>query len=307
VPCMLYVPNAMKTMTPLAVTVAVLFGAAFDSTEAFGSREKVGVPAALTMPGTIQDRHSFAVRASAAQGWQRTPLPSRLHAGANSKSGDQKNKSEPHKQSRLPRAIIFDLDGCLWTPEMYEILYFMEGKGSPFREDPDNKGVLLTSGNQRVRLLADVRSVFEDLCAQPCFENVCIGISSRTDEPNWARELLEKFKITTVNRDGGDDATTTTVTTPSLADIIGDGPVEMSFDAKTKHFERIRIDTGIEYEDMVFFDNEYGNCEKVASLGVSVVYCPKGVTRELWEKGVREEFPSIDGSVINGDQNGWGW
>ena len=33
--------------------------------------------------------------------------------------------------SRLPKAFVFDLDGCCWDPEMYELW----GGGSPFKEN----------------------------------------------------------------------------------------------------------------------------------------------------------------------------
>ena len=196
----------------------------------------------------------------------------------------------------LPRAILFDLDGCLWTPEMYEIVYFMGGQGAPFREDPKNKGGLLTVGNQPVRLLGDVRAVFEEIYREPKFDNVLIGVSSRTDEPDWARELLDKFQVTT------NDASKGSV---SLIGVLN-GPIEIAKDSKVEHFRRIHSQTGIDYQDMVFFDNEYGNCEKVASLGVSVVYCPNGVTNKLWKQCLETEFPRNDGSVINSEERGWG-
>ena len=41
--------------------------------------------------------------------------------------------------ARLPKALVFDLDGCCWDPEMYELW----GGGSPFKE---NK-VLYTLGS----------------------------------------------------------------------------------------------------------------------------------------------------------------
>mmetsp|Transcript_9254 Transcript_9254/g.22994 ORF Transcript_9254/g.22994 Transcript_9254/m.22994 type:complete len:254 (-) Transcript_9254:98-859(-) len=197
------------------------------------------------------------------------------------------NDAEP---SQLPKAVVFDLDGCLWTPEMYEILYFMGGRGAPFREDPDSSdGSLLTVGDQPVKLLGDVKSLFRELHSGPQYSSVKIGVSSRTDEPDWARELLEKFLV--------DEKV-------CLMDVL-DGPIEIAKDGKVEHFSRIRANMGIAYEKMVFFDNEYGNCQQVASLGVSVVYCPNGVTRELWEL-MQKEFPRSDGSVINSDARG-GW
>ena len=193
-------------------------------------------------------------------------------------------KSRPN---RFFHSIFFDLDGCLWTPEMYEIVYFMGGRGAPFREDPEDPNQLLTTGDQPVRLLGDVRAVFEEVHTS-MDSGVLIGVSSRTDEPDWARELLDKFKICNNN--------------VCLADVLN-GPIEIAKDSKAKHFRRIRAETGIGYQDMVFFDNEFGNCQEVASLGVSVVYCPDGVTMDLWRECLETEFPRSDGSVINSE--GW--
>lgn len=72
----------------------------------------------------------------------------------------------------------------------------MGGRGAPFREDPSNQDRLLTAGNKPVDLLGDVRSVFEEIYREPSFDGVLIGVSSRTDEPDWARELLAKFRVT---------------------------------------------------------------------------------------------------------------
>lgn len=196
---------------------------------------------------------------------------------------------------KLPKVIIFDLDGCLWTPEMYQIVFYMGGKGAPFRDDPDcNEGGLLTVTNKPVKLLGDVRSVFREIRQDPAFDSVQIGVSSRTDKPDWARELLEKFTV--VPGHNGERV--------FLKDIFN-GPLEIAKDAKVEHFARIRDVTGCTYEEMVFFDNEYDNCRKVAELGVSVVYCPDGVTWALWEQGLKEEFPTMDGSVINAEARGW--
>ena len=85
-----------------------------------------------------------------------------------------------------PSCIVFDLDGCLWSPEMYELW----GRGgSPFVDGPD--GTMLTCNGETVRLLGDARDVLRDLRAT----GIMAGISSRTDEPAWARELLDRFDV----------------------------------------------------------------------------------------------------------------
>ena len=34
----------------------------------------------------------------------------------------------------LPRCLVFDLDGCVWDPEMYEL---WGGGGAPFKQNKD--------------------------------------------------------------------------------------------------------------------------------------------------------------------------
>ena len=41
-------------------------------------------------------------------------------------------------------------------------------------------------------------------------------------------------------------------------------------------------------QDMIFFDNEYGNIQTVAKMGVCCIYCPDGVTKEIWEQGLEQ-------------------
>ena len=50
----------------------------------------------------------------------------------------------------LPKAVVFDLDGCLWSPDMY----MLWGGGAPFSLRSD--GDLDDSRGTRVHLLGDV-------------------------------------------------------------------------------------------------------------------------------------------------------
>lgn len=209
-------------------------------------------------------------------------------------SSSLSENNEKAKKQMMPKAIIFDLDGCLWSPEMYEILFFQGGRGSPFSRDPSDPLNLLTSGNGPVYLLADIRSVFQHTCTNPVFQSIKFGISSRTDEPNWARELLRKFVIP-LNAGEGIDGECINL------ESIFNGPIVISKEEKVDHFRRIAKECDIDFSDILFFDNEYRNCESVARLGVSVVYCPQGVTKELWNLGVYKDFPRSDGTVINVD------
>jgi magnesium-dependent phosphatase 1 len=55
---------------------------------------------------------------------------------------------------------------------------------------------------------------------------------------------------------------------------------------KTTHFERIHRESGIPYEEMLFFDDESRN-KNVEVLGVVMQLVRDGVTREEVDKGVR--------------------
>jgi len=56
--------------------------------------------------------------------------------------------------------------------------------------------------------------------------------------------------------------------------------------SKTTHFERIHRDTGIAYEEMLFFDDEARN-KNVEVLGVVMCLVKDGVSRDEIDRGVR--------------------
>ncbi len=64
--------------------------------------------------------------------------------------------------------------------------------------------------------------------------------------------------------------------------------VEISYDDKKSHFERLHKKTGIPYEEMCFFDNEYWNIKSVSGLGVKCIYTPDGMTRAAWDEAKKE-------------------
>ena len=56
----------------------------------------------------------------------------------------------------FPSAFVFDLDGCIWAPEMYEM---WGGSGAPFKLAKDKLDLVAKDGT-KVELLADVRTLF---------------------------------------------------------------------------------------------------------------------------------------------------
>mmetsp|Transcript_25519 Transcript_25519/g.31435 ORF Transcript_25519/g.31435 Transcript_25519/m.31435 type:complete len:325 (-) Transcript_25519:1161-2135(-) len=215
-----------------------------------------------------------------------------LYASRRKNNNKTDDATKKKKTKKLPKLIIFDLDGCLWKPEMYELLYFSNGKGSPFTRDEYNPNLLRSVGGEPIQLLGNVRNVMNELQYDEKWWNTKIGISSRTDEPNWARELLDKFII---DEEDGDEK----YPPFPLQQIFTKEICELAHDSKVNHFERILKNSPgrPKYEDCLFFDNELGNCRQIAKLGVTVCYCPHGVTQDAWDLAV-SNFPNSNGKVI---------
>lgn len=55
--------------------------------------------------------------------------------------------------------------------------------------------------------------------------------------------------------------------------------------SKKKHFAEIKALTGVDYADMVFFDDEARNRD-VEALGVTFVLVDDGVTKNVFQQGV---------------------
>lgn len=170
----------------------------------------------------------------------------------------------------LPRVLVFDLDNCVWSPEMYEL---WGSGGAPFT--PTKDGNLKDRSGERVFLMGDVRNIFRELATLDRWKDTRVAIASRCDEPSWAAECIKKFSV-------GEGI---------LLDQVFDGPREIHKGCKTTHLKNIAKKTGVPLQDMIFFDDQYGNCRDVAELGVTVAYTPNGVTRQIFQEALGK-FPS---------------
>ena len=76
--------------------------------------------------------------------------------------------------ARVPRMIVFDLDACVWFPEMYML---MGGGGAPFETAARN--VATDRHGEAVKLLGAIPQIFEALRAEPRFAGCQVAIASR--------------------------------------------------------------------------------------------------------------------------------
>ena len=101
-------------------------------------------------------------------------------------------------------------------------------------------------------------------------EPLLVGVASRSDEPAWARECLNKFMVA----EG-----------VSMMDVVGEELCEIYKGSKRQHFAALQQKTTLLAH--VLLRRRHGpNIRDVSTLGVHCVYTPSGVTRKLFLQGV---------------------
>lgn len=146
---------------------------------------------------------------------------------------------------------------------MYEL------SGPPFKTDKRDPDYLVDASGERIQLLGHSRQILHQLATEERWRDTAIAYVSRTEYPRWAAACLNLFHVA-----------------PGISMHALGTEQEIYPGSKTLHFRRIHERTGIDYEHMLFFDNESWNVSDVAPLGVVSVHCPRGMTKEIWEKGL---------------------
>jgi magnesium-dependent phosphatase 1 len=159
----------------------------------------------------------------------------------------------------VPSLVVFDLDNTLWTPELYTLRKLQRNNQSPV-------------AHKDVKLFPAAWDVIQQIRNHPddTFANTKFAIASRTKSVDWAHDLLEQFEL------------------KDWFDYIEIFPGD-----KQKHFSNLKSQSGIDYKDMLFFDDSrdgrYGNCEPVSALGVLSVHCPNGIHEEgIWMNALEQ-------------------
>ena len=164
-----------------------------------------------------------------------------------------------------PKLIVFDLDATLWTPELYKLRrlpnYASAGPPGPMAD-------------QDVKLYAGARAALEELATDEAWADTALACASRTNKGPWARQLLKDF----------------TVAGRSLDELLE--YKEIFTGDKMAHFNNLQQKSEVAFDEMLFFDDardgKYGNCAKVAQMGVCSAHCPDGITTEVWKHALAE-------------------
>tara|TARA_Y100000588_G_scaffold162454_1_gene176509 strand:+ start:786 stop:1253 length:468 start_codon:yes stop_codon:yes gene_type:complete len=146
-----------------------------------------------------------------------------------------------------PKLVVFDLDFTLWDAA---------GTWCDHLSPPFNirSGRIFDSRGSELKLYPGTIDILEELK----YEHFDLGIASRTNEPDWARELLDLLNVRDYFR-----------------------YEEIYPGSKVTHFKRLRNKSGLNYEDMIFFDDEQRNITEVGDLGVNCILVKNGISPSL--------------------------
>lgn len=161
--------------------------------------------------------------------------------------------STPDGSGPKPRLIAFDLDYTLWPFWVdTHVTPPFHLKGKEVRDTFD----------QRVRPFPEASEVLERLAG----EGYVLAAASRTGEVRGANQLLRLFDW---DRHFSHK--------------------EIYPGNKKTHFSRIRGASGVEYSEMLFFDDEPRNIRDLTQVGVVSILVPKtGVNKKLLKDGLAQ-------------------
>jgi magnesium-dependent phosphatase 1 len=142
------------------------------------------------------------------------------------------------------KLFVFDLDFTLWNAGGT----WCDCTDPPFTR---KNGYVADNKGRKIVLYNDTLNIIKDLK----FKEILIATASRTEAPAYAFKILELFNIR------------------HLFDFE-----EIFPDRKINHFMNLKLKSGFEYHEMVFFDDEQRNIEDVSELGVTCELLQNGIT-----------------------------
>lgn len=199
------------------------------------------------------------------------------------------NQEVPVQSSDLPTIIVFDLDDCLWTPEMHELSGMpsipVEGPLDP-NDNQSTLGVVgmkvpsrrrgrgggfdwggyNTDDEEVVELYPGARLALRELVMNPKYRGIKVAFASTSLEPSYSRACLDGIEIV----EG--------VTMRSIVSHAQIGRSGRLTSRKTTHFRLIHEESGVPYEEMLFFGKCIDCCCRIYCLQSSL-YLPDKTTQ----------------------------
>lgn len=167
----------------------------------------------------------------------------------------------------LPKLIVFDLDYTLWP-------FWVDTHVTPPLKPNAAHSLATDRHGEEYTFYSDVPQILQllPLAGSP----VKLGVASRTHAPALARDLLKMLHLPPAQE--GDSR-------PRRALDVFDAGLEIYPGSKIRHIELLQRRTGVEFEDILFFDDESRN-QETERLGITMRLVRDGVCWAEIEKGV---------------------
>jgi len=194
----------------------------------------------------------------------------------------------------MPTMIVFDLDDCLWSPEMYTL----NAKPSiPIERDlnPDyNKGTTPSDDNNAreigivgmqvprgptVRLFDGARQALREIALDEKYKGVIVAAASSSEEPTFSHACLNGIEVLPG------------LTMRDMFKYDQIGRTGSLTSRKTTHFRALHEESGVSYNEMLFFDdcNWGDHCADVTSnFGVISQRTPRGMQLSEFHAGLEK-------------------
>eukprot|EP00586_Coscinodiscus_wailesii_P003926 CAMPEP_0172485266 /NCGR_PEP_ID=MMETSP1066-20121228/13227_1 /TAXON_ID=671091 /ORGANISM="Coscinodiscus wailesii, Strain CCMP2513" /LENGTH=224 /DNA_ID=CAMNT_0013250409 /DNA_START=75 /DNA_END=749 /DNA_ORIENTATION=+ len=202
----------------------------------------------------------------------------------------------PPPSSLLPKMIVFDLDDCLWTPEVFTLpsppsipvrgdLNPSTSSSAPHRQNPKSSpaeegiiGMRCAGGGPTVHLFPGARATLRELVLNSHYADVTVALASSSLEPDYSHMCLD-IEI---------------VPGMSLMDVVSYAQIGRTgrlSPRKTSHFGLLREESGFSFEEMLFFDDcNWGDhvADLENALGVVGQRTPRGLQLSEFYEGLEK-------------------
>ncbi|KAH0476843.1 MAG: hypothetical protein KVP17_003046 [Porospora cf. gigantea B] len=191
----------------------------------------------------------------------------------------------------LPELFVFDLDDTLWAGDVD--IYFKP----PFSLDLKRKQQvnelplyprLKDSRQSPFECFPDSLSILHWIVEQ----GVDVAFASRTTTPKDAQQALTQLFVP---RKGASQQPDEDLLDPRVDNRYSDlaslsvhsawGDVD-----KKRHLKEIADATGVEFKNMLFFDNEKRNITTAKRLGVPCCWCRDGLSWAVFKEAIQQSF-----------------
>lgn len=183
--------------------------------------------------------------------------------------------NEKDHNKMLPTMIVFDLDDCLWSPEMYTLrdvpsipeIGDLTPQGLPDLNARGCVGMKVPHG-PTVKLFSGARRALYELATNPEYKGIIIASASSSEEPTFSYSCLNGIEILPG------------LTMDKMFKYNQIGRAGQLTSDKRTHFRLLHKESKVKYEEMLFFDdcNWGDHCSTVTrEFGVVSMRTPRGM------------------------------